>query len=219
MNPAPSLFQTARALVVRDVQLLWRRRGDALQPALFALLVVVLFALGLGTSPQALSKVAPAVLWVAVLLAGLLSLDTLFRGDAEDGSLEQWILAPVPLAWLVLVRVLTHWATTALPRNRVSSDNKPASSTATHSTAAATFASACGSPPSPSANSTTTSRANNAGCAASPRRRHNKRRSRRIKAAAAPNRPGAVDMGAFMPRLPDAACGSAPVAPHRRRGW
>ena len=101
MNPAPSLFQTARALIVRDVQLLWRRRGDALQPALFALLVVVLFALGLGTSPQALSKVAPAVLWVAVLLAGLLSLDTLFRGDAEDGSLEQWILAPVPLAWLV----------------------------------------------------------------------------------------------------------------------
>lgn len=113
MNPAPSLFQTARALIVRDVQLLWRRRGDALQPALFALLVVVLFALGLGTSPQALSKVAPAVLWVAVLLAGLLSLDTLFRGDAEDGSLEQWILAPVPLAWLVLVRVLIHWATTA----------------------------------------------------------------------------------------------------------
>ena len=115
MNAAPSLFQTARALVVRDVRLLWRRRGDALQPALFALLVVVLFALGLGTSPQALSKVAPAVLWVAVLLAGLLSLDTLFRGDAEDGSLEQWILAPVPLAWLVLVRVLIHWATTALP--------------------------------------------------------------------------------------------------------
>ena len=115
MNAAPSLLQTARALVVRDVRLLWRRRGDALQPALFALLVVALFALGLGTSPQALSKVAPAVLWVAVLLAGLLSLDTLFRGDAEDGSLEQWILAPVPLAWLVLVRVLTHWATTALP--------------------------------------------------------------------------------------------------------
>ena len=115
MTAAPSLLQTARALIVRDVQLLWRRRGDALQPALFALLVVVLFALGLGTSPQALSKVAPAVLWVAVLLAGLLSLDTLFRGDAEDGSLEQWLLAPVPLAWLVAVRVFTHWTTTAVP--------------------------------------------------------------------------------------------------------
>ncbi|MGI8561668.1 MAG: heme exporter protein CcmB, partial [Luteimonas sp.] len=54
-------------------------------------------------------------IWVAVLLSSLLALDTLFRGAAEDGSLEQWVLAPVPLAWLVGVRVLTHWATTALP--------------------------------------------------------------------------------------------------------
>ena len=111
----PSLLQAGKALLVRDLRLLWRRRGDAFQPALFALLVVVLFALALGGEPQALAKVAPAVLWVAVLLAGLLSLDTLFRGDAEDGSLEQWILAPVPLAWLVLVRVFNHWLTTALP--------------------------------------------------------------------------------------------------------
>lgn len=112
---APSLLQAGTALLVRDLRLLWRRRGDAFQPALFALLVVVLFALALGGEGQALAKVAPAVLWVAVLLAGLLSLDTLFRGDAEDGSLEQWILAPVPLAWLVAVRVLSHWLTTALP--------------------------------------------------------------------------------------------------------
>jgi len=111
----PSLLQAGKALLVRDLRLLWRRRGDAFQPALFALLVVVLFALALGGEPQALAKVASAVMWVAVLLAGLLSLDTLFRGDAEDGSLEQWILAPVPLAWLVAVRVLSHWLTTALP--------------------------------------------------------------------------------------------------------
>ncbi len=111
----PSLPQAGKALLLRDLRLLWRRRGDAFQPALFALLVVVLFALALGGEPLALGKVAPAVLWVAVLLAGLLSLDTLFRGDAEDGSLEQWILAPVPLAWLVLVRVFNHWLTTALP--------------------------------------------------------------------------------------------------------
>lgn len=111
----PSLVQAGSTLLVRDLRLLWRRRGDAFQPALFALLVVVLFALALGGEPQALAKVASAVMWVAVLLAGLLSLDTLFRGDAEDGSLEQWILAPVPLAWLVAVRVLSHWLTTALP--------------------------------------------------------------------------------------------------------
>jgi heme exporter protein B len=109
------LVPAAKALMARDLRLLWRRRGDALQPALFALLVVVLFALALGAEPQALARVASAVLWLAVLLAGLLALDTLFRGDAEDGSLEQWMLAPVPLAWLVLVRTFMHWATTALP--------------------------------------------------------------------------------------------------------
>jgi len=109
------MWAAARALMARDLRLLWRRRGDALQPALFALLVVVLFALALGGEAQALAKVAAAVLWLAVLLAGLLALDTLFRGDADDGSLEQWMLAPVPLSWLVLVRTFMHWATTALP--------------------------------------------------------------------------------------------------------
>lgn len=109
------MWRAARALALRDLRLLWRRRGDALQPALFALLVLVLFALALGSDPRLLSRVAAGALWVAVLLSGLLSLDTLFRGDAEDGSIEQWLLAPVPLAWLVLVRVATHWATTALP--------------------------------------------------------------------------------------------------------
>ena len=109
------MIAAARALLLRDVRLLWRRRGDALQPALFALLVVVLFALGLGGDNRALARVAPAVLWLAVLLSGMLALDSLFRSDADDGSLDQWLLAPVPLAWLVAVRVSTHWATTALP--------------------------------------------------------------------------------------------------------
>jgi heme exporter protein B len=109
------MVQAARALLARDARLLWRRRGDALQPALFALLVVVLFALALGGEARALERVAAPVLWLAVLLAGLLALDTLFRGDAEDGSLEQWMLAPVPLSWLVLVRTFMHWASTALP--------------------------------------------------------------------------------------------------------
>lgn len=109
------MWSAARALLMRDLRLLWRRRGDALQPALFALLVVMLFALALGGEARTLAPVASGVLWVAVLLAGLLSLDSLFRGDAEDGSLEQWMLAPVPLAWLVLVRTCIHWLTTALP--------------------------------------------------------------------------------------------------------
>ncbi|MGX9719850.1 heme exporter protein CcmB [Stenotrophomonas acidaminiphila] len=114
-GPQPTLFDAARALLARDLKLLWRRRGDAAQPILFALLVVALFALALGGNPQLLQRVAAAVLWLAVLLAGLLSLDTLFRGDAEDGSLEQWLLSPVPLPWLVAVRVFSHWLTTAFP--------------------------------------------------------------------------------------------------------
>ncbi len=111
----PGLWQTARALAARDLQLVWRRRGDALQPVLFAVLVVVLFALAMGRDPQRLAGSAVAVLWLAVLLAGQLALDSLFRADAEDGSLEQWLLAPVPLAWLVLVRITMHWLTTAVP--------------------------------------------------------------------------------------------------------
>jgi heme exporter protein B len=111
----PTLLGAARALILRDLRLLWRRRGDALQPALFALLVVVLFALALGRDPALLARIAAGVLWVSALLSGLLALDGLFRSDAEDGSLEQWMLAPVPLPWLVGVRTAMHWVTTALP--------------------------------------------------------------------------------------------------------
>lgn len=109
------MLRAARALVSRDLRLVWRRRGDAAQPLLFALMVVALFPLAVGSEPAQLARIAPGVLWVAVLLAGLLTLDTLYRGDLEDGSLEQMLLAPVPLAWLVAVRVAVHWATSALP--------------------------------------------------------------------------------------------------------
>ena len=112
---APSLFEAAVAQARRDLQLVWRRRGDAAQPLLFALMVVALFPLAVGSDPAQLARIAPGVLWVAVLLAGLLTLDSLYRGDVEDGSLEQMLLAPAPLAWLLAVRVAVHWATTALP--------------------------------------------------------------------------------------------------------
>lgn len=111
----PGLWDCARAQLERDLRLVWRRRGDALQPLLFALMVIALFPLSLGSEPAMLGRIAPGVLWVAILLAGLLTLDSLFRSDLEDGSLEQLLLSPVPLAWLVGMRVLVHWAVSALP--------------------------------------------------------------------------------------------------------
>jgi heme exporter protein B len=118
-NPAadsvPGALSAAASLLRRDLRLAWRRRGDVLQPVLFALLIVVLFALAQGRNPHMLAQVAPAVLWLAVLLSGQLALDRMFRDDAADGALEQWLLAPLPLAWLALVRVLSHWLTSALP--------------------------------------------------------------------------------------------------------
>ena len=112
---APSLWTAARAQAQRDLRLVWRRRGDAAQPLLFALMVVALFPLALGADPAQLAAIAPGVLWVAVLLSSLLTLDTLYRSDVEDGSLEQMLLAPVPLAWLLAVRVGVHWVTASLP--------------------------------------------------------------------------------------------------------
>lgn len=108
-------FGACRALLARDFRLLWRRRGDALNPVLFALLVTSLFPFALGPQPEILARIAPGVIWVALLLAGLLSLDTLFRGDLDDGSLEQLLLAPHPLSMLVACKVLVHWLSTALP--------------------------------------------------------------------------------------------------------
>jgi heme exporter protein B len=112
---APSLLTLAKAQAERDLRLVWRRRGDALQPLMFALMVVALFPLALGAEPAKLAKIAPGVLWVAVLLSGLLTLDNLFRSDLEDGSLEQLLLSRAPLAWLIAVRVGVHWTVTALP--------------------------------------------------------------------------------------------------------
>lgn len=103
------------ALIRRDLLLTWRRRGDALNPALFALMVVVLFPLALGPEPNQLAAIAAGIVLVAILLAGLLALDTLFRSDYEDGTLEQLVLSPHPLPLLLASRIAVHWLTTALP--------------------------------------------------------------------------------------------------------
>ncbi|MBS3896336.1 heme exporter protein CcmB [Silanimonas sp.] len=112
---APSYLRIAAAQLRRDLALVWARRGDALQPVLFAVMVASLFPLALGAEPGKLAPLAAGIVWVCVLLAGVLGLDALYRSDAEDGGLEQMLLSPAPLALLVAVRVLVHWLTTALP--------------------------------------------------------------------------------------------------------
>lgn len=112
---APGYRRVAAAQLRRDLALVWARRGDALQPVLFAVMVASLFPLALGAEPGKLAPLAAGIVWVCVLLAGVLGLDALYRSDAEDGGLEQMLLSPAPLALLVGVRVLVHWLTTALP--------------------------------------------------------------------------------------------------------
>lgn len=103
------------AQIRRELKIARRRGGELLNPLMFLALVVVLFPLGISPEPDLLASVAPGLLWVAALLAMLLSLDGLFRGDYEDGSLEQMLLSPLPLPVLCLAKVFVHWLLTGLP--------------------------------------------------------------------------------------------------------
>lgn len=103
------------ALLRRDLLLALRRRSELANPPVFFIMVVSLFPLALGGEPRLLAAVAPGVLWVAALLAALMSMDALFREDFADGSLEQMLLSPCPKSVLVGARVLAHWLVSGLP--------------------------------------------------------------------------------------------------------
>ncbi len=103
------------ALIRRDFLLAYRRRAELLQPLVFLLVVVTLFPLGVGPSPQLLANIAPGVIWIAALLATVLSLDSLFRSDFEDGTLEQMVLSGQSLALISLARSVSHWLVAGLP--------------------------------------------------------------------------------------------------------
>jgi len=103
------------AILRRDLTLAWRRRGDIAMPVLYALIVTTLFPFALGPENALLQRIAGGAVLVTVLLAMLLALDNLFRSDIEDGSLEQLVLAPQPLALMLGMKILAHWLTTALP--------------------------------------------------------------------------------------------------------
>ncbi len=103
------------ALLKRDL-LLAVREGSALGTALgFYVVVVAMLPLGLGPDLKLLSRIAPGVLWIALLLAALLSLPRLFEADHEDGSLEVMATAPLPLELAVVAKALAHWISTGIP--------------------------------------------------------------------------------------------------------
>lgn len=110
-----SLGQACRVLLWRDLLLAFRRRAEMINPLIFYVLVVTLFAIGAGSDVKALQAIGPGVLWVAALLSSLLSLEAIFRSDFEDGSLELLALSAHPLWVLVLMKVLAHWLISGLP--------------------------------------------------------------------------------------------------------
>lgn len=115
IEPRGRLGVAVAATIRRDLILMLRRRSEIMNPLVFFALVITLFPLGISPEPALLATIAPGLLWVAALLATLLSLDSLFRSDYEDGCLEQMLLAPHPLAGLALAKVAVHWLLTGLP--------------------------------------------------------------------------------------------------------
>ncbi|KPX45986.1 Heme exporter protein B [Pseudomonas syringae pv. helianthi] len=101
-------------LIVREFRLLARRPAELANPLVFFAMVIALFPLAIGPDTQLLQALSPGLVWVAALLAVLLSLDGLFRSDLEDGSLEQWVLSSHPLALLAVSKVLAHWVFSGL---------------------------------------------------------------------------------------------------------
>jgi len=96
-------------MVRRELCLSFRRPEQLLQPLVFFLIVTMLFPLGLNLQLSLLRDMAPAVLWVAALLSSLLSLDGLFKSDADDGTLEQLALCGQDLTLIVVAKTLAHW--------------------------------------------------------------------------------------------------------------
>ena len=103
------------ALLKRDLILGMRHRADAFNPLVFFLIVLTMFPLALGPDAATLQELAPAIVWIALMLASTLSLESMFRSDYEDGSLEQLLLTPASLPFLVLAKITAHWLLSSAP--------------------------------------------------------------------------------------------------------
>lgn len=103
------------AILVRDLRLAYRRWSELANPLIFYVIVTAMFPLSLAPVQNVLQSIGIGVLWVAALLSSLLALEGLFRNDAEDGSMEQLLLSPVPLGVTVLAKIAAHWVVSSVP--------------------------------------------------------------------------------------------------------
>jgi heme exporter protein B len=110
-----SLPRAAWLVLERDLTLAFRRWEQVTHPVVFFIMVATLFPLALSPEPALLRSIAPGVVWVGALLSSLLALESLFRADLEDGTLEQLTLSGQPLAWLLLSKTLAHWLLSGVP--------------------------------------------------------------------------------------------------------
>jgi heme exporter protein B len=110
-----SLLGLLGLVIRRDLLLAMRRRADVLTTLIFFVMVVSLFPLGVGPEMDMLRKMASGVVWVAALLASMLSLPRMFAADYLDGTLEQMMLAPQSLTVVVLGKIVAHWMLSGLP--------------------------------------------------------------------------------------------------------
>lgn len=109
------MLKLFRVMIRRDLLLAYRQKSDVLQTVFFFLVVITLVPLGVGAETELLRSMAPGIVWVAALLAALLSLPRLFAHDFADGTLEQMVLSPDPLPVIVLAKAFAHWLTTGVP--------------------------------------------------------------------------------------------------------
>jgi len=114
-NSRMGLGSVIVATVRRELLLAFRSPGDVINPLMFFIIAVTLFPLGGGGDSAFLSGIASGVIWVTTLLAIMFSMESLFRADYEDGSLEQLLMSPQPLYFLLLAKVLSHWLIACLP--------------------------------------------------------------------------------------------------------
>ena len=110
-----SALQAASSVMQRDLLLAFRRPGEWLQPLAFFALVTTLFPLAMDPEAALLRQLAPAALWVTLLLTSLLALDFLYREDGRDGTLEQYAVSGQSFTALLLAKTVTHWLLTGLP--------------------------------------------------------------------------------------------------------